>query len=78
MEPNQQNKQASKIGPETWKQRTESDHRGGRGGQMGKEGEGSSQETGVKDPWTRTMGWGGVGRIECGRGGWARLGRPMG
>ena len=29
---------------------------GGR--QQGKVGEGSSQETCTKDPWTRTMGWG--------------------
>ena len=34
---------------------------------MGKEGEGSSQGTCMKDPWTRMAG----GRIEC----WGRVGR---
>ena len=34
------------------------------GGYRGKEGEGSSQGTGIKDPQTKTMGW---GMIECGR-----------
>ena len=41
---------------------------------MGKEGEGSSQGTCIKGPWTRTTGW---GRIECGRGGWVGQGRAM-
>ena len=41
------------------------------------EGKGAkiSQGTCIKDPWTRTME---VGRIECGRGGWAGKGRAMG
>ena len=42
---------------------------------MGKEGDGSSQGTCIKDPWTKTMGW---GRIEGGRWGWVGWGRVMG
>ena len=34
------------------------------GGTQGKEGEGSSQGTCIKDPWTKMTG---VVRIECGR-----------
>ena len=43
---------------------------------MGEERKGSSKETFVKDPWTRTK-WGGAWRVECG-GGWAGQGRVMG
>ena len=39
MEPNQQNKQTSKIEPETWKYRTDSDQRRGRQDIWGKKGE---------------------------------------
>ena len=42
---------------------------------MGEEGEGSSQGTCVKDPWTKTMV---AGRTECGRWGWLGQGKVMG
>ena len=42
--------------------------------EMGKEGEGSSQRTCIKDPGTRTT-WGG---LNVGGGGWAGQGRVMG
>ena len=45
------------------------------GGQWGKEGEGSSQGTCMKGPWTKPTGW---GNIECGRWGWVGQGRVMG
>ena len=50
-----------------------------RRGMTGKEGEGSSQGTCIKDPWTKTRGvlnvgsgeWGGEGRVM--RGKWGQL-----
>ena len=46
------------------KNKLDSDQKGVVWGYQGKDGEGSSQGTCKKDPWTRTV----VGRIDCGRG----------
>ena len=39
-------------------QQTDSEQRGGGRETRGEEGEGSSQGTGINDPWTWTTGWG--------------------
>ena len=44
----------SKIEPETWKQRTDSDQRRGGRRIMGKEEEGISQGTCIEDAWAQT------------------------
>ena len=56
------------------KEQTDSDQRSRRGGDQGKEYEGSSQVTCIKDPWTWTTGW----RLTVGVGRWAGWGRTMG
>ena len=52
---NEQNKEMSKIEPETKLTVTRGE---GKEGKQEKEGEGSSQGTCMKDPWTWTTGWG--------------------
>ena len=75
MEPNQQNIQVSKIDQRHGnKEQTDSDQRGGGREVTGKEGEGSSQGTCIKKPWTRTT----RGRIECRRRGVGRAGESNG
>ena len=49
---NTTNKQAKQNQRHGNKEQTDSDQSWGGGGQWGKEGERSSQGTGIKDPWT--------------------------